>query len=255
MSVSPMNPDLLNPDPSRSGPGYATDFADEYDRWFAKRGVSPATIDALAALAGAGPVLELGVGTGRLALPLRARGIDVHGVDGTEAMVRRLRAKPGGAEIPVTIGDFAEMPVTGSFTLVFLGGGTFFELPDQAAQARCFANAAARLAPGGLFVLDSHIPEALAAATGPEFVVEEDDLLVLCYRRLDPSTQRYRSHYVIHEDGRTRQLRVEFRYAGHGELDLMADQAGLRLKERWGSWAGAPFTRDSAYHVSVYERP
>ncbi|MEJ8641168.1 class I SAM-dependent methyltransferase [Streptomyces sp. MS1.HAVA.3] len=190
-----------------------------------------------------------------MALPLRARGIEVHGVDGSEAMLRRLRAKPGGAGIPVTLGDFADVPVDGSFTLAFLAGGTFAELPDQATQARCFTNVAARLTPGGLFVLDAHVPEALAAATGPEIVSEGDDHLVLCYRRLDPSAQRYRSHYVIHEDGRTRHLRVEFRYASPGELDLMAGQSGLRLKERWGSWTGAPFTPDSAYHVSVYERP
>ncbi|WP_330333759.1 class I SAM-dependent methyltransferase [Streptomyces sp. NBC_00536] len=235
-------------------PGYATEFADDYDRWFAKPGITGATVEALAALAGAGPVLELGVGTGRLALPLRELGIEVHGVDGSESMVRRLHAKPGGAGTPVTIGDFADVPVSGTFSLVYLAGGTFAELPDQAAQMRCVANAAARLAPGGLFVLDAHVPEALATAAGPEIVAEGPGHLVLCHRTLDPSTQRYRSHYVIHEDGRTRHLRVEFRYAGHGELDLMAFRAGLRLKERWGGWTGAPFTRDSGYHVSVYER-
>ncbi|HET6856584.1 MAG TPA: class I SAM-dependent methyltransferase [Streptomyces sp.] len=234
-------------------PGYATEFAEDYDRWFGKPGITGATVEALAALAGEGPVLELGIGTGRVALPLLRRGIEVHGVDGSEAMVARLRAKPGGADIPVTIGDFADVPVVADYPLVFLAGGTFFELPDQASQLRCFANAAQRLAPGGVLVFDSHVPEALAAATGPEVVAEGDDHLVLCYRRLDPAAQRYHSHYVIHEDGRTRHLRVAFRYAGCGELDLMADRAGLRLKERWGSWAGAPFTRDSAYHVSVYE--
>ncbi|AZS83707.1 class I SAM-dependent DNA methyltransferase [Streptomyces griseoviridis] len=241
-------------DTARPSPGYAADFADDYDRWFGKPGITGATVDALAALAGHGPVLELGVGTGRVALPLRARGLAVHGVDGSEAMVRRLRAKPGGDEIPVTVGDFAEVPVDGSFSLVYLAGGTFAELPDQAAQVRCFGNAAARLAPGGLFVLDAHVPEALAAA-GPEIVAEGEDLLVLCHRRLDTAAQRYHSHYVVHEGGATRHLRVAFRYAGHGELDLMAAQAGLRLKERWGGWTGAPFTGDSAYHVSVYERP
>ncbi|MFJ2580780.1 class I SAM-dependent DNA methyltransferase [Kitasatospora aureofaciens] len=240
---------------SDSPTSYTTDFADDYDRWFAKPGTTAATVEALAALAGDGPVLELGIGTGRLALPLRARGIDVHGVDAAEAMVRRLRAKPGGAQIPVTTGDFAEVPVQGTFTLIYAAGGTFFELPDQSSQARCFASVAAHLAPGGVFVLDAHVPEALAVGTGPEVVLEGDDHLVLCHRRLDPSTQRYRSHYVIHQDGGTRHLDVEFRYAGHGELDLMAEQAGLRVKERWGDWAGAPFTRDSAYHVSVYERP
>ncbi|MER0447922.1 class I SAM-dependent methyltransferase [Streptomyces sp. Edi4] len=245
----------MNDVPPLPCPGYAFDFADDYDRWFAKPGITGATVESLAALAGHGPVLELGIGTGRVALPLAARGVEVHGVDGSEAMLRRLRAKPQGADIPVTVGDFADVPVDGSFSLAFLAGGTFCELPDQTAQARCFSNVAARLTPGGLFVLDAHVPEALAVATGPEVVSEGDDHLVLCYRRLDPSAQRYRSHYVIHEDGRTRHLRVEFRYASHGELDLMAGQAGLRLKERWGSWSGAPFTRDSAYHVSVYERP
>ncbi|MFJ2607938.1 class I SAM-dependent DNA methyltransferase [Streptomyces sp. NPDC087425] len=244
----------MPPDPARPSPGYAADIPDDYDRWFGKAGITGATVDTLAALAGREPVLELGVGTGRVALPLRARGLAVHGVEGSEAMLRRLRAKPGGNGIPVTVGDFAEVPVDGSFSLVYLVGGTFAELPDQATQVRCFRNAAARLAPGGLFVLDAHVPESLAAA-GTEIVTEGEDLLVLCHRRLDTAAQRYHSYYVIHEGGRTRQLRVAFRYAGHGELDLMAAQAGLRLKERWGSWTRAPFTGDSTYHVSVYERP
>ncbi|MCX4771454.1 class I SAM-dependent methyltransferase [Streptomyces sp. NBC_01260] len=237
-------------------PHYAVEFADDYDRWFGKPGVSGATVDALEGLAGEGPVLELGIGTGRIALPLRARGLDVHGIDASEAMVGRLRAKPGGVDLPVTIGDFSRVPVPDRdvFSLVYLAAGTFFELREQADQARCFAQVAQHLAPGGVFVFDSHVPEALAvAATGSQVVSEGDDHLVLCYRRIDPSVQRYSSHYVIHENDRTRQMRVEFRYAGAGELDLMARQAGLRLKERWGSWAGAPFTRDSTYHVSVYE--
>lgn len=161
----------MPPDPARPSPGYAADIPDDYDRWFGKPGITGATVDALAALAGRGPVLELGVGTGRVALPLRARGLAVHGVEGSEAMLRRLRAKPGGEGIPVTVGDFAEVPVDGNFSLVYLAGGTFAELPDQAAQVRCFRNAAARLAPGGLFVLDAHVPEALAAA-GTEIVAE-----------------------------------------------------------------------------------
>ncbi|MFJ1897134.1 MULTISPECIES: class I SAM-dependent DNA methyltransferase [unclassified Streptomyces] len=237
-------------------PHYAREFADDYDRWFGKPGVSAATVDALEALAGQGPVLELGIGTGRVALPLRARGLDVHGIDASEAMVGRLRAKPGGVDLPVTIGDFSRVPVPEGdvFSLVYLAAGTFFELREQADQARCFARVAQHLAPGGVFVFDSHVPEALAvAATGSQVVSEGEDHLILCYRRIDPSVQRYSSHYVIHENDRTRRMRVEFRYASTGELDLMAHQAGLRLKERWGSWAGAPFNRDSTYHVSVYE--
>ncbi|MFJ2439637.1 class I SAM-dependent DNA methyltransferase [Streptomyces sp. NPDC087658] len=236
-------------------PGYTTEFAEEYDRWFGKPRTTGATVTALAALAGDGPVLELGIGTGRIALPLRERGLPVYGVDSSAKMVRQLRAKPLGSEIPVTEGDFADVPVTGRFTLIYLAGGTFGELRDQESQSRCFVRAAGHLETGGVFVLDGHVPEALAAATGPDIVSEGDGHLVLCYRRLDPAVQHYRSHYVIHEDGRTRHLRVDFRYAGCGELDLMAQRAGLRLKERWGDWSGAPFTRDSASHVSVYERP
>ncbi|MFD6337329.1 class I SAM-dependent DNA methyltransferase [Streptomyces sp. NPDC060131] len=223
---------------------YATVFADEYDRWFGKPRVSGTTVDTLAGLAGTGPVLELGVGTGRIALPLRARGIEVHGIDGSAAMVDRLRAKPGGDAVPVTLGDFSEVPVTGVFSLVYLAAGTFFELREQRAQERCFARVADRLGAGGAFVFDSHLPEALARATGaPEVVSEGDDHLVLCHRSIDPSVQRYRSHYVIHAEGVTRHLRVEFRYAGPGELDLMARQAGLRLAERWGGWGREAFTR------------
>ncbi|WP_371792129.1 class I SAM-dependent methyltransferase [Streptomyces sp. NBC_01471] len=237
-------------------PGYAVEFADDYDRFFGKPRISGATVDALADLAGEGPVLELGIGTGRIALPLRARGIDVHGIDGSAAMIRRLRAKPGGGEVPVTLGDFSDVPVSGTtFSLVYLAAGTFFELPDQESQTRCFTEVARRLAPGGLFVLDAHVPEALARAAGSEVVSDGENHLVVCHRRIDPSVQRYRSHYVIHENGRTRHMRVEFRYAGCGELDLMAQQAGLRLRERRGGWAGEPFTRDSAYHVSVYACP
>ncbi|WP_327174503.1 class I SAM-dependent methyltransferase [Streptomyces sp. NBC_01335] len=262
-TIVPPDHGSVNAEPPRAepriaGPAYAAEFAGDYDRWFGKPNISASTVDALddlAALAGAGrPVLELGIGTGRIALPLRARGIDVHGIDGSPAMVRQLREKPGGTEVPVTLGDFSEVPVTGEFGVVYLAAGTFFELPDQEAQSRCFEKVVPRLAPGGLFVFDAHVPEQLAAhAQGAEVVSEGEDHLVLCYRRIDASAQRYRSHYVIHEAGSTRHLRVEFRYAAHGELDLMAGRAGLRLKERWGSWAGAPFTRDSAYHVSVYE--
>jgi SAM-dependent methyltransferase len=237
------------------GSGYADTFAADYDRWFGKPGVTGATVDTLVGLAGPGPVLELGVGTGRIALPLIERGIRVHGIDASEGMVRRLREKPNGSEMPVTIGDFADVGVPGTFSLIYLAGGTFFELGDSAAKQRCLAAARAHLKPGGLVVFDAHLPEALAvaAASGaPEVVAETDERLILCHRRIDASTQTYRSHYVIHEADRTRHLRVAFHYASPGELDLLAEQAGLRLVRRQGTWAGAPFTQESAYHVSVY---
>lgn len=253
------------PGPARRRPGptfvpavrYADDHAADYDRWFAKPGITAATVDTLATLAGEGRVLELGVGTGRVALPLARRGFDVHGVEASEAMAARLRTKPGADGVRVTLGDFAEVPVKGPFSLIFAAGGTLFELPSREDLQRCLTAAADRLEPAGVLVLDAHVPEALAvaAASGvPEVVSETDEHLILCHRGIDPSTATYQSHYLIHEADRTRHLRVRFHYASPGELDLMADRAGLRLRTRLGSWAGGPFTRDSTYHVSVYER-
>ncbi|MGC0415585.1 class I SAM-dependent DNA methyltransferase [Embleya sp. AB8] len=245
--------------PAATGPHYADAHAADYDRWFGKPGSTGATVDTLTALvdlAGPGPVLELGIGTGRVALALAERGIPVHGIDASPAMLRRLRDKPGGTEIPVTIGDFADIPTPDTYALIYLAGGTFFELPDAEAQQRCLTSAAAHLRPGGLLVLDAHLPEALAvaAASGiPEVVAETDEHLILCHRRIDPAGQTYHSHYLIHEADRTRHLRVAFHYASPGELDLRARHAGLRLRRRQGTWAGAPFDQGSKYHVSVYE--
>ncbi|MFG2140145.1 class I SAM-dependent DNA methyltransferase [Streptomyces sp. NPDC048650] len=245
--------------------GYAENFAALYDTWFGKPAVTGPTVDSLAGLLGdlaacspdPGPVLELGVGTGRVALPLRARGYDVHGVDGSREMVAQLRTKPGGDEMPVVFGDFADVPVDGPFSMVYLAGGTFAELPSQQRQSDCFMAAARRLRPGGLFVLDAYVPEALALAAGrgPQVTDGADGSLVVCHRSLDPSVQRYTSDYVITSMGSSRHLRVRFRYTGLGELDLMAAAAGLRLRERWGSWSGDRFTGASSYHVSVYELP
>ncbi len=241
--------------------GYAAHFAASYDAWFGKPSVTGPTVDLLASLARRGadaaPVLELGVGTGRVALPLRARGIEVHGVDASQEMVAQLRAKPGGTEVPVTIGDFTNVPVDGVFSMIYLVGGTFAELPSQQQQADCFAAAARHLAPGSLFVLDAHVPEALALAAerGPQVMDGADGGLVVCHRTVHPSEQRYASDYVITSEGRSHHLRVEFRYTGPGELDLMAAAAGLRLRERWGTWSGDRFSRTSTYHVSVYEVP
>lgn len=234
---------------------YSNVFADHYDTWFGKSSESADTVELLARLAGAGPVLELGIGTGRIALPLHARGIDVVGVDGSKAMVAQLRSKPGGQHIPVTIGDFSQVPVEGNFSLIYLAAGTLFELPSQQAQLDCFTNAARRLTPSGLFVFDANLPETLLAAQSAngQVLTTDGDQLIVRYRQLDPSAQCYTSHYVIVDDGATRHLRVSFRYAAPGELDLMAHLAGLRLKKRLGSWSGAQFTRSSTYQVSIYE--
>jgi SAM-dependent methyltransferase len=239
----------------RCGFDYPLDVAQHYDTWFGHFVDTDTIVEALAKVAGTGPALELGIGTGRVALPLARRGIDVHGIEASEAMAQQLATKPGGADIPVTIGDFSSTRVGASFSLVYVVAGTFCELQSQEGQIRCFVNAARHLAPRGMFVLDAHLPEALhrSQRSGMEVVSTDDRTLILRFRQVNLSTQHYESHYVIIEDGRVRYLRVPFRYVSPGELDVMARLAGLRLADRWGSWAGQPFTRDSSYQVSFYE--
>jgi SAM-dependent methyltransferase len=234
---------------------YSDRFAEQYDDWFAFAAPTTDTVEMLHDLAGAGPVLELGIGTGRVALPLSARGVEVHGVDGSTQMASRLRGRPGGERIEITIGDFSDVPVDGEFSLIYVAAGTFFELPTQESQLGCFASARRRLAPGGVFVLDALLPEVLSSpesANGRVLPTANDDLL-LRYRCVHRSRQTYDSHYVITTAEGVHHVRVSFRYAGVGELDLMARIAGLRLRRRYGSWAGTPFNDSSAYHVSVYE--
>jgi SAM-dependent methyltransferase len=234
-------------------PTYAQGFADHYDDWFAKPAAS--AVRTLAGLAGPGPVLELGIGTGRVAVPLRELGVDVRGVDCSPEMVAALHRKPGGRDIPVTIGDLAEVPVPGEFSLVYVASGTFFELPTQEAQLRCFHNVARRLAPGGVFVFDAFLPEALCrlAAQGERPVRAANGDPVACTRTLDQATQRYTSRYTVTAAEGEHQVEVTFRYAGMGELDLMARLAGMRRRDRWGGWNGAPLDEASVYHVSSYE--
>lgn len=239
---------------------YSGETAAVYDTWFGSYLGSTAIVDRLVELAadgGPGPVLELGIGTGRVALPLAERGVEVHGVDGSEAMVAQLRAKPGGDDIPVTMGDFSDVPVEGPFALIFVAAGSFFELPSQEAQVRCFENVARRLRPGGLFAFDSLVPDAGRSAGGEDMrlIPTADDRLIVRFRTFDLVAQRYTSNYLVVEDGRARHMKVQFRYAWPSELDLMARMAGLRLKERACGWGGEPFTGSSASHVSVYELP
>ena len=234
---------------------YAERFAEFYDTWFGMLPDTEGTVACLAELAGSGPVLELGIGTGRVALPLLERGLEIHGVDASEAMVTQLRAKSGGDKIPVTIGDFSEVPVEGTFSLVFLASGTFFELPSLEAQLRCFRNVAKTLAPGGLFVFDSLMPDVSRNNQEMRIVPARGDQLVLQFRQYYPHEQRYTSDYVIIRDNDVRHMQVGFRYAWPAELDLMARLAGLQLRDRWGNWRQGPFTATSTQHVAVYEIP
>jgi len=239
---------------------YTDETAEVYDDWFGGYLGGTAIVDRLAELAvagGPGPVLELGIGTGRVALPLAERGVEVHGVDGSEAMVAQLRAKPGGDRIAVTIGDFSDVPVEGPFALIFVAAGTFFELQSQDAQVRCFENVARRLRPGGLFAFDAPVPHTgrRQGDVDTHVIPTTEDRLIVRFRKFDLVAQRYTSNYLVVEDGRARHLKVRFRYAWPSELDLMARLAGLQLKERTSGWRGEPFSGSSSLHVSIYERP
>lgn len=231
---------------------YNEELAEVYDRWFSA--VEPAAIEALTALAQGGRALELGIGTGLMALPLAERGIEVHGIDASPAMVAKLRAKPGGGAIPVTFGSFADVEVAGGgdFRLIFVVFNTFFALQTQAEQVRCFRNAAARLSAGGVFVVEGYVPET---ASGPMRVVAvETDRVGLKLSQHDPVRQKVKSQHVVFRQGEVRLFPVEIRYAWPAEMDLMAELAGLRLRHRWGDWSGGAFTAASTRHISIYER-
>jgi SAM-dependent methyltransferase len=234
---------------------YGDRMAEVYDEWFAVPSDTEDTVRFLSDLAGPGPVLELGIGTGRVALPLAQRGHEVHGVDASEAMVEKLRAKTGGADIPVTITDFAEPNVEEEFSLVYVVFNTFFALLSQGDQVRCFSSIAQRLRHGGLFVIEAFVPDMTRWNRDQRIEARHlgDDGVVLDAARHDPVEQRVASnHLVLSEEG-MKVYPVRLRYAWPSELDLMARLAGFRLRERWGGWCREPFTASSARHVSVYE--
>ena len=214
-----------------------------------------ATVDLLADLAGGGDVLEMGIGTGRIALPLVARGLRVHGIDASSAMVAKLRAKPGNDAIDVAIGDFSTTRVDGQFSLVYLIFNTIFNLKTQDEQVACFANAATHLVPGGHFVIELEVPNLRRLPPGQDVFAFRVDARTMSFDTYDIINQGLTSnHFVLEEDGRVSSYPVEGRYAWPSELDLMARLAGLRLRERWGGWKREPFTSLSPSHVSVYEK-
>jgi SAM-dependent methyltransferase len=213
------------------------------------------TVTFLAELAGAGAALELGIGTGRVALPLSQRGVHVHGIDISPAMVERLRAKPGSAAIGVTIGDFATTTVEGSFVLAYLVYNTITNLTSQDEQVECFRNAARHLDPGGCFVIEVTVPELQRLPPGETARVFALSASHVGVDEIDVATQRSVSHHYWVGDGRLGTFSAPFRYVWPSELDLMARLAGLTLRERWGGWHGEPFTGDSRSNVSVWEKP
>ena len=210
--------------------------------------------DTLAWLTGRGRALELGVGTGRVALPLAALGVEVHGVDASEAMVAELRRKPGGPDIPVTIGDFAEFSLDARYDVVFVVFNTFFSLPNQDAQTRCFETVARHLSAGGVFVIEAFVPNVARLARGKEVSADiHGDTVLLLVAEFDANEQRVNARHLFISESGIEMFPVELRYAWPSELDLMARLAGLRLRDRWADWAGTSFTSRSRAHVSVYE--
>jgi SAM-dependent methyltransferase len=212
-------------------------------------------VEFLAELAGSGHALELGVGTGRIALPLAQRGVRVHGIDLSSAMVSRLRAKPGGDGVGVTLGDLSSTRVDGSFSLVYLVYNTIGNLTTQAAQVACFRNAATHLEPGGRFVIEVGVPELQRLPPGDTFRVFDATGRHWGIDEYDVANQGLVSHHFDVVDGRLERFSVPFRYVWPAELDLMAELAGMRLRERWAGWRREPFTSESTKHVSVWEKP
>ncbi|HMO55041.1 MAG TPA: class I SAM-dependent methyltransferase [Tepidiformaceae bacterium] len=209
----------------------------------------------LAELAGDGPALEFAIGTGRVALPLSQRGVTVHGIDISEAMVAKRLEKPGGPAIPVTIGDIASTRVRGEFQVVYIPFNTITNLETQEAQVACFANAAAHLRSGGFFVVDVFVPELLRLSQGERFVPFKVGPAHLGFDEYDVVDQVCVSHhYFVRPDG-VQYFRSRHRYAWRPEYDLMAQLAGLELHGRWADWAKARFTGESGGHISVWRKP
>jgi SAM-dependent methyltransferase len=232
---------------------YGERVAGVYDEWFSD--YDQHAIDLLAELAHGGRALELGIGTGRFALPLSAKGVAVEGIDAAAAMVSRLHAKPGGDRITVTPGNFADVSVERKFALIYIVFNTFFALSSQEEQVRCFRNVAEHLAPGGCFVMEAFVPD-LRRFTGDQVnwaTKVTTDQVQLDVGRHDSATQQVISQKVVITDGNVKLYPVQIRYCWPSELDLMAQLAGLRLRERWSNWKREPFTSESGKHISIYE--
>jgi SAM-dependent methyltransferase len=244
-------------------PAVPTNYFDEriarsYEaRWpelFEPAAIDP-VVEFLAGLAGGGAALELGIGTGRIAIPLSRRGVRVHGIDLSPDMVAELRAKPGGGGVGVTVGDFATTRVEGRFSLAYLLRNTIMNLTTQDSQVACFQNVAAHLEPGGCFVIEVIVPALQRLPPGGTVRPFTVTPTHLGFDEYDVANQGLISHHCWMLDGRAETLSAPFRYVWPAELDLMARLAGMTLRERWSDWARSPFTSDSTQHVSVWENP
>jgi SAM-dependent methyltransferase len=235
---------------------YGRGIAEDYDRLYRSIVDTEAAVDRLIALARGGPVLEMGIGTGRLALPMHRRGLEVTGIEGSTEMVEVLRRKPGGEQIKVVVGDFADTRVPGDFSLVVLALHTIFGLPTPERQISCFANAARHLGRGGRFVVEARVVHASDFVDGQavQSRFSGEDHVELQVQRFDPVSQRMQVSNIHLADGcPVRMNSFTNQYTTPRELDLMARMAGLLLTARWQDWEGGAFTVSSRRHVSVYE--
>jgi SAM-dependent methyltransferase len=232
------------------GEDVAAHYDDPADPMFAPEAIDP-VVDFLVERAAGRRALELGIGTGRIALPLAARGVAVHGIDLSEEMVERLRAKPGGDGIPVTIGDFATTRVDGTFRLAYVVYNTIQNLTTQDAQVACFENVAAHLEPGGCFVIEVGLPDL----KGEKLRIFDFSDTHIGIDEYDVAEQGLISHHYTKRDGKFTYGSGPFRYVWPSELDLMARIAGLRPRERWSGWNREPFTSTSEKLVGVWEKP
>jgi len=235
------------------GEEVAARYDDSTGEMFTPDAIEPA-VDFLAELAGDGAALELGIGTGRIALPLTARGVQVHGIDLSQAMVARLREKPGGDAIPVAIGDFATTRVDGTFALAYVVFNTIMNLTTQDAQVACFRNVAEHLDRGGRFVIEVGVPDLQRLPFGEALRPFDLSDTHLGFDEYDVVNQGLISHHYNAVDGAFEKWSVPFRYVWPAELDLMARLAGMALHERWSGWEREPFTAESTKHVSVWEK-
>jgi SAM-dependent methyltransferase len=232
-------------------------IATVYDTWYGQE--PPSAIDhvvnLLADLAGGGPALELGIGTGRIAIPLLERGIEVHGIDASASMVAKLKDKPGGDRIPVTLGTFAEFDLGARFRLVFVAFNTLFGLRTQDEQLSCLRAVSRHLTEDGAFVIEAFVPNTARFVDGQRLSTAQlgtDEVMIEASVH-SPVDQRVDSHHVLIRDGEVRIFPVQIRYAYVAELDLMAQVAGLRLRDRWSDWDRSGFDTNSAKHITVYE--
>jgi hypothetical protein len=237
---------------------YGDRIVDVYDDWYADLpfgGPIETTVGFLRDLAGGGPALELGIGTGRVALPLSGSGVTVRGIDASEAIVARLASKPGGAKVQVTVSSFADFDLADRFPLIYVAFNTFFALRSQDEQVSCFAAVARHLLEGGVFVMEAFVPDLSRYERG-QFVAAAKvgtNELRIDVAELDNAEQRVDAQHLVIVDGQLpRVYPVQLRFAYHPELDLMARLAGMRLRERWGGWDRTTFT-GRGKHISVWE--